>query len=44
MCETSKTPAEERTALCSSTIDVYCTGISQPAKGTMRAPSAACRS
>ena len=37
MCETSKSPAAVRTARCSSTMPLYCTGISQPAKGTMRA-------
>src|SRR5918994_7134829 len=44
MCETSKTPASLRTARCSGMTPSYCTGISQPAKGTRRAPSATCRS
>ena len=30
MCEMSKMPAAFRTAACSSMMDVYCTGISQP--------------
>ena len=38
------TPAAERTAWCSSTIEWYCTGMSQPAKSTMRAPCATCQS
>src|SRR5436190_734836 len=42
MCEMSNTPACSRTALCSSTIPAYCTGISHPAKGTMRALRATC--
>ena len=44
MCETSKTPQSSRTALCSGMTPSYCTGISQPANGTMRAPSATWRS
>ena len=44
MCETSKTPQSVRTALCSGMTPSYCTGISQPANGTMRAPRATCRS
>ena len=44
MCETSKTPQSSRTALCSGITPSYCTGISQPANGTMRAPSATWRS
>src|SRR5437868_7563459 len=44
MCETSKTPESVRTALCSGITPSYCTGISHPAKGTIRAPSAAWRS
>ena len=40
MCETSKIPAWERTARCSGMTPWYCTGISQPAKGTIRAPAA----
>src|SRR4030081_955591 len=39
MCERSKTPQAVRTARCSARIPAgYCTGISQPAKSTMRAP------
>ena len=38
MCETSKTPQSERTARCSGMTPSYCTGISQPANGTIRAP------
>jgi hypothetical protein len=37
-------PADLRTARCSDTMPAYCTGISHPAKGTRRAPRAACRS
>ena len=44
MCETSKTPASERTARCSGMTPSYWTGISQPANGTMRAPAATWRS
>src|SRR5262245_48386941 len=44
MCDTSKSPATLRTARCSSRIDVYCCGISQPPKSTMRPPRATCRS
>src|SRR5260370_1037076 len=40
----SKRPAALRTVECSSMIVVYCTGMSQPAKSTMRAPCAACQS
>ena len=40
MCETSKTPASVRTARCSWITPSYCTGISQPANGTIRAPRA----
>ena len=32
----SNSPAAVRTAWCSSTMLVYCTGMSQPAKSTMR--------
>ena len=39
MCETSKAPQSSRTAMCSGMTPSYCTGISQPANGTMRAPS-----
>src|SRR3990170_7509064 len=42
MWETSTRPAAVRTALCSSMMPVYWTGISQPAKGTMRAPRRRC--
>ena len=42
MCETSKTPASVRTALCSASTPSYCTGISQPANGTMRPPASTC--
>src|SRR6476659_6742099 len=44
MCETSNTPASVRTARCSGITPSYWTGISQPAKGTIRAPSSTCRS
>ncbi len=44
MWETSKTPALVRTARCSSMIELYWTGISQPANGTSRAPAATWRS
>src|SRR4051794_9099544 len=44
MCETSKTPQPERTARCSCLTPSYWTGISQPAKGTRRAPAATWRS
>src|SRR6478672_11931335 len=44
MCETSKTPASVRTALCSWITPSYWTGISQPANGTIRAPRATWRS
>src|SRR4029077_33973 len=40
MCEMSNSPATLRTARCSSRIDVYCWGNSQPPKSTMRPPSA----
>jgi len=40
MCETSNIPAAFRTASCSATTPVYWTGMSQPAKSTIRAPSA----
>ena len=40
MWEISKMPALVRTAVCSSMIDEYWTGMFQPAKGTRRAPSA----
>src|SRR5215218_908919 len=39
MCETSKRPTAVRTASCSAMSEEYCTGMSQPAKSTMRAPS-----
>src|SRR5438874_875220 len=38
MCETSNTPAARRTAWCSPICELYCTGMSQPPKSTMRAP------
>ena len=44
MWETSKTPARSRTAACSARMPAYCTGISQPANGTRRAPAATWRS
>ena len=44
MWETSKTPAPRRTARCSGMMPSYCSGISQPAKGTIRAPAATWRS
>ena len=44
MCETSKTPQSSRTARCSGMTPSYCTGISQPAKGTIRAPRETWRS
>ena len=40
MWETSNRPAAVRTARCSSITPRYCTGISQPAKGTSFAPAA----
>src|SRR6476469_6482820 len=43
MWETSKTPAAVRTARTSSMTPPYCTGISQPAKGTRRPPDSAWR-
>src|SRR5918999_4931902 len=39
MWDRSKRPMALRTVRCSSMIDAYCTGISQPAKGIIRAPS-----
>src|SRR5438067_247981 len=44
MCERSKRPAAFRTARCSATMPPYWIGISQPANGTIFAPSATCRS
>src|SRR5260370_743767 len=44
MCETSKMPTRSRTAACSSSTPLYCTGISQPANSTIRAPAARCAS
>ena len=38
----SKIPAERRTAWCSSTIDVYWTGISQPPNSMSLPPSCWC--
>src|SRR3954471_24941110 len=43
MCDTSNRPARVRTAMCSSTMPLYSTGMSQPPNSTMRAPSARCR-
>ncbi len=43
MCETSNRPAAVRTARTSSITPAYCTGISQPAKGTRRPPDSAWR-
>src|SRR5947209_4431425 len=40
MCERSNKPARLRTASCSLRIPPYCTGISNPPNGTIRAPSA----
>lgn len=42
MWEISKIPQDWRTALCSSIIPVYWTGIFQPAKGTILAPNSTC--
>src|SRR5919108_1735441 len=39
---TSKQPTAARTVRCSSMMPRYCTGISQPPKGTMRAPALTC--
>ena len=39
MCETSKTPAVRRTAWCSAICEPYCSGMSQPPKSTILAPS-----
>ena len=39
---TSNSPARVRTAMCSSVIPEYSTGMSQPANSTMRAPLATC--
>src|SRR5665213_1444008 len=44
MCEMSNSPATFRTAKCSSRIEVYCCGSSQPPKSTMRPPRATWRS
>src|SRR4029077_6847802 len=38
MCDTSNRPAALRTAKCSSRIELYCWGISQPPKSTIRPP------
>ena len=40
MCETSKMPGGLRTALCSSRIPEYWTGIAQPPKSMIFAPRA----
>ena len=42
MCDRSNRPTALRTVRCSSMIEAYWTGISQPANGTIRAPSATC--
>ena len=42
MCDTSNSPAAWRVARCSSTTDVYQTGMSQPANGTIFAPRDLC--
>ena len=42
MCEMSNSPAAVRTALCSGPMPAYCTGISHPPNGTMRALWSAC--
>jgi hypothetical protein len=43
MCDTSKSPAASRTARCSAWIPAaYCTGMDQPAKGTILPPRATC--
>ena len=42
MCDTSKIPTPDRTARASARIDVYCSGISHPPKGTIRPPAAWC--
>ena len=42
MWEMSKMPQASRTALCSSRMPVYCTGMFQPEKGTILAPSSMC--
>src|SRR5437868_12468090 len=43
MWDTSKSPARVRTAMCSSAMPVYSTGMSQPPNSTIRAPCARCR-
>ena len=40
---TSNSPARVRTAMCSSTMPEYSTGMSQPPNSTIRAPRARCR-
>ena len=42
MCDRSNRPARSRTARCSSRIEPYWTGISQPLNSISRAPSARC--
>ena len=43
MCDTSNTPAAVRTISCSRVMPVgYCTGIANPANGTILAPRATC--
>ena len=38
MWEMSAMPTAERIARCSSMIEVYCTGMAQPANSTIRPP------
>ena len=44
MCDRSNRPTRSRTARCSSMIEPYCTGISQPPNSIRRAPSSRWRS
>ena len=44
MWEMSAMPTAERVARCSSMIEVYCTGMAQPAKSTIRPPWERCQS
>src|SRR5262245_58181375 len=41
-CDTSNTAADRRHAMCSSSVPVYSSGMSQPPNSTMRAPSERC--
>ena len=43
ICDTSNSPPRVRTAMCSSTMPEYSTGMSQPPYSTIRAPCARCR-